>query len=90
MNPKKETITVWITRYALTRGILKVEAMPLDVDTVRWNGEIHNRARWTNEQWHGSEAHAIIYAEHMRDRKIESLKKQIAKLEKLQIKTVTP
>ncbi len=84
-------ITVWITKYALTAGILKVSARRCDETMIAYRGPEHSVDQYFHgKDWHTTEQGAIAYAEDMLDRKIHSLKKQIAKLEKLQIKTVTP
>lgn len=74
----------WITKYALTGGIQKIEAdEPFDsllVDrSQRFTGYYHGEGR----DWHRTEDGAIDRAEVMRKDRIASLQKQIAKLEKL-------
>lgn len=73
---------VWITKYALTDGIIEADAEPcgLDVISASWdNGERCNNFK--GEEWWRSKKIAIEVAEEMRQKKIESLKKQIKKLE---------
>ena len=75
---------VWITKYALTQGIFKLIARKthsenmIEVETQRgsyYHGE--------GKEWHLTKESAITYAENMRLKKIESLKKAIVKLEEL-------
>lgn len=76
---------VWITRYALTKGIIESEVIYCGDDMVRerkqgcfpiyYHGEGH--------EWHKTKESAIAKAEEMRKKKIASLKKQIEKLEKM-------
>lgn len=71
----------YVTKYALTAGIQKVEAeYPddglLDVGTGTY---YHREGR----EWHCTRAAAISRAEEMRLAKIKSHKKAIAKLEKM-------
>lgn len=73
---------VYVSKYALTNGvrILKVFnsyalAVPQFVDGLRLGREVHTT--WTE---------ALAAAEQMRTKKIASLRKQIAKLEKLEFK----
>ena len=76
---------VWITKYALTDGIIEAEA-----DTYT-KGKIF--AFWNNDEMGAFYPHkeevffdkqsAIKKAEEMRQKKIESLKKQIKKLEEM-------
>lgn len=73
---------VWITKYALTKGILEKECEDCRDDTVRetensfpvyYHGE--------GKEWHRTKESAIKRAEEMRQKKITRLKKQIEKLE---------
>jgi len=74
---------VWVTKYALTKGILEVEVdSPVeDERMVRASGG------WTTyyhkPDWHMTKAEAVARAEEMRTKKLASLRKQAAKLEKL-------
>lgn len=81
---------VWITKYALTRGILEneTEDFCLSVDptgnmiNVRENGYSQCYHGKGNE-WHDNKQSAIKKAEEIRKKKIDSLYKQIAKLEEM-------
>ena len=78
-----EEIQVWITRYAITSGIGKAFGFPSKMGTGSF---IKNPGSWKCEtirtkHWHKTEAEAVARAKEMRDKKIASLKKQIAKLE---------
>ena len=75
---------VWITKYALTNGIIEAEAEPcgFDIISASWD----NGTRCTNLYWEEcylSKKFAIKKAEEMRQEKIASLKKQIKKLEEM-------
>lgn len=75
---------VWITKYALTDGIIEADAESCgtNIASVSWD----NGTRCTNLYWkecYLSKEYAIKKAEEMRQKKIESLKKQIKKLEKM-------
>lgn len=76
---------VWITKYALTKGIIETEAKLTSKDSVSVTEfdprlEMH----WFYKgDWHKDKESAIKRAEEMRKKKIESLKKQIKKLEKM-------
>lgn len=72
----------WITKYALTSGIIQIEGeitengLLYDIHTsfpTYYHGE--------GNEWHRTKESAIAKAEEMRQKKIESLKKQIKKLE---------
>jgi hypothetical protein len=70
---------VWVTRYALTKGILEVESSVEDGRMVRttdsWAAYCHK------PDWHMTKAEAVERAEEMRKRKPEALRKQVVKLE---------
>jgi hypothetical protein len=85
--------TYWITKYALTIGIKPLENVEADKDgylsNIKTRGNFGSR-EWEHQHhfyrkndWHVSKTGAIAKAEEMRDAKITSLKKQIAKLEKM-------
>ena len=70
---------VWISKYALSRGVYAEEVEEMGDDFVRagsWS--------WFNKkQWHQTQDEAIKRAEEMRIAKLASLRKQIAKVEKI-------
>lgn len=76
---------VWITKYALTKGIYEAEVNDSQADEGRvlilkgghYYGSIYS------PHWHKAKESAIAQAEKMCTKRIESLKKQIAKLEKI-------
>ena len=73
---------VWITKYALTDGIIEVDAelCGLDMISASWdNGTRCNN--FEGQEWWNTKKYAIKHAEEMRQKKIASLKKQIEKLE---------
>ena len=78
---------VWITKYALTKGIYK-EAVEIDGNMastcVGWRTHYHGEGR----EWHRSEQSAVKRAEELRMAKIESLEAQLRKLNALVIKVV--
>ena len=78
----QERFKAWVTRYALSDGILKGEAEVKGGDGIwfyRPDGSWPFLVSGTD--WHRTEEAAIQRAEEMRVRKIASLRKQIAKLE---------
>lgn len=73
---------IWVTKYALTRGILIKDAeVKENSATVRDRYPAH----FHNDDFHLTEEAALACAERMRLRKIESLNKQLAKLTKLKV-----
>jgi hypothetical protein len=77
---------VFITKFALTKGILEVEAQLSqhhDDMIVVNDGIKNNYFHWEGTEWHKTIESAKYTAERMRLAKIASLKKQIKKLETL-------
>lgn len=76
---------VWITKYALTKGIIETEAEDCGDDMVRVHNKGYCDSYYHKEgnEWHRTKQSAISKAEEMRKKKIESLKKQIRKLENM-------
>lgn len=73
---------VWITKYALTSGVIETEgtvsiSFPDMLDAKGFANYLHGEGK----EWHKTKESAIKRAEEMRQKKIESLKKQIKKLE---------
>lgn len=76
---------VWITKYALTKGIVEREGKLTSNNSI----SIINQGRslptyWFYEgEWYSDKESAIKKAEEMRQKKIKSLEKQIKKLEEM-------
>lgn len=74
---------VYITKYALTSGIIVTDAEILTDGMIRteekWNRYFHGEGR----DWHRTFEGAQKRAEEMRVKKIASLKKQLVKYEKM-------
>ena len=79
-----ERFTAYITKYALTTGIIETQVMAcLDEDP----GTVYNIENWggyfRSPDWHRTRADAVTQAEKMRAAKIASLCQSIAKLERM-------
>jgi len=76
-----DTITVWITKYALTMGIYKVQGEVDEKypDMLIVSGKV--RDIYHNGHWHRTPEMAIAKAQKMRNAKIKSLRKMLDKLE---------
>lgn len=82
---------VYVTKYALTQGIFTLEGM---VNTeVRPDGTMFCPDKSEGYQmsmfkpdWHETWEEALAHAEKMREKKIASLRKQMAKLEGMTFK----
>lgn len=75
---------IWITKYALTRGIIEAEIyMPSGeyITITRINGCLSTTLK--PGEWFTSKEDAIKKAEEMRKIEIEKLTKKIKKLEKM-------
>ena len=80
--------TIWITKYALTTGIIKVEAK-IDGDYglagyvpegTTYIDYVHPR------EWCATRTEALVRAEEMRQKRLKSLEKQIKKITNLKFK----
>ncbi len=78
--------TVYSSRYALTAGVQRIDNAEVKEsglvayrDKSNWTIYLHNEGK----EWHRTEDGAIARAEAMRQAKIASLKKSLAKLEKM-------
>lgn len=84
--------TVYITRYALTQGILSVNArMSNDGDMAVYrtkDSSFDQYAHGCGKDWHYDPESAKQRAEAMRLAKIKSYNKNIAKLEKMTFDTI--
>lgn len=78
---------VWLSKYALTRGIKEVEAKrcsDVDNDMIEIIGVPYaDYYHGEGKEWHLTKESAIKKAEEMRINKIESLKKRIKKIENI-------
>lgn len=77
-------IKVWITKYALTQGIIETEAKRCasvneDMIETKNLGLFHGEGR----EWHLTKEEAIKRANEMRIKKIASIEKQLDKLKSL-------
>ena len=73
---------VWITKWALTKGILEQTADE-GPDKHHWLRVDGFMCWFLPDEWHRTEADAIAQAEAMRVRKIAALEKQLVKLKAL-------
>ena len=93
---------VWVTKYSLTDGILEYDTENGDHvevcqladpkrNMIRVTANINNLRSFyfhgKGKEWHETKESAVAKAESMRLKKIESLNKQITKLENLSFNT---
>ncbi len=78
---------VYITKYALTNGILEVEAELTEfgdgASVIRVKGSKFHFALFHKPFWFESKEEAIVAAEKQKERKINSFKKRISELEEM-------
>lgn len=87
--------TVYIVRYALTRGVIKLKIQKtnlgsLSEDHCWFGGWIFGPDKSVDRRYYTSEADALRCAEEMRSAKIERLMSQIARITKKKIKVIEP
>jgi hypothetical protein len=82
---------VWITKYALTKGILVGEGRfcgqgsMIEVPSISRYALFHTEGR----DWHRTAAAAVARAEQMRDATIKSLQRRISRLQNLSFETAS-
>lgn len=84
---------VFVTKYSLsTSKIMECEVDHEDGKYVwvKWPGAMNGKAMFSNDDCHRSRSAAETKVDVMRTRKIESLQKQITKLEKMKFKFDQP
>lgn len=79
---------VWITKYALSSGIMEADAEVCDVGDGRMIRVPKKAGEYADNyfhkpHWHETREEAVQKAESMRVSKISSMKKSIEKIEKL-------
>lgn len=83
---KSDVFTAWITRYALSAGIRKIQARETEhpgmIEEVGGNN-IMPYYHGEGNDWHRTPEAALKRAEAMRDAKIKSHQASISKLQKL-------
>lgn len=76
----REVIKAWITKWALTKGIILTGRAEVCADINPGMLDAGALGYHHGHDWHRTEAAAVKRAEEMRIAKVASLKKQIAKL----------
>jgi hypothetical protein len=79
-------VLVWITKYALTKGIYQVvvEHTTREESVQTLNDSFFSHKQYFHSgEWHATREDAVSRAEQMRDKKIKSMKKMISRLENM-------
>ncbi len=89
--PEEKTITVWITKYALTTGVYRTEGKTSSVSedmicTKVHDNDVHYKLIFHGNEWQKSESDAKKRGEEMRIKKIKSFEKQLAKYKAMSFK----
>jgi len=77
------TVNVFISKYALTRGIYEEKGAISKIDEFRFYAKDSFHDGFSKDEWHKTRGEAVARAEEMRKKKLASLHKQISKLEAL-------
>jgi hypothetical protein len=92
---EKKIITAWITKYALTQGIIKAEVEECGDASGEFGGMIlykRSGESWPQyfhgegKEWHRTYESALKKADEMRQARIKSLQEQITKLQGVEFK----
>ena len=82
MSSSKKLVKAWISKYALTQGILQVSNAEMSEQILTYHDDVMIYSIYgKGKTWHLTLDEALDRAEEMRIKKIKSLKKQIKKLE---------
>lgn len=73
----------WVSKYAMTKGVFPVNAEVSQTSSSMLIVRDMYTYYLHGEEWHRTREAAVARAEEMRIAKIASLKKQIAKIEKM-------
>lgn len=76
---------VWISKYALSTGVseVDVDAKVMKGGALTFRSDTGYQVYYSASDWHNSKEQAIVKAEEMRIRKLQSLEKQIKKVSAL-------
>lgn len=78
--PASLTLTVYVTKYALTRGILTVTVQKEPEDDLVTVTGVGPTQYYHRGEWHTTFLEAAMKARKMRDARVLALKKQVKKL----------
>lgn len=84
-DDKRTRFPAWITKYALTRGVYCTTVEDHFDISPTFVGDANSSDNFHGNDWHRTRDAAIAHAEAMRTKKIASLKKQIAKLQAMNL-----
>lgn len=82
---------IWITKYALTRGIIKttlIEVIDDTMVTVSWPGGLNEKAYFHGNEFHFTAEKAIEAANQLVKKKCAALERQLVKLKQRRFETI--
>ncbi len=79
---KKETFKVWISKFALTKGVYEIEVESTSIDAIVKTTDRYP-SYFLERQYHLTREEAVEQARKMQDAKLKSLEKQMNKISKL-------
>lgn len=84
------TMKVWISKYALTEGLLQLEVEQSDqFPEMVSDARMHLRAfHGEGREWHRTRADAVVRAKQMQRDKLRSLQKQIERVKAIDFGSV--
>ena len=89
MTATDELITVWISKYAMSKGLYSVRVRAGDVaDNMVREGYGYHHGE--GKEWHRDYASALARAERMHGERIESLRRSLGKMERLRFPQQEP
>jgi hypothetical protein len=74
---------VWISKYALSQGILETEVKRTSVEGMVQASDVSLPTYFHGWEWHSTWEEAAQRAEELKEKRLKSLQKQIRKLENL-------
>lgn len=84
-----EQFTVWVTKWALTKGIYQAtveDCLTASSDMVKEKKVSHGANYFHGLEWHRTKEQAVKQAEEMRVTKLRSLDKQINRIRELKFR----
>lgn len=85
-SPDPVLSKVWITKYALTKGVYTVENVKQSGSMIRIGGVYYAH----KPHWHETEDEARVQVQKMVDAELKSIEKKRAKLETLRVRVQGP
>lgn len=79
----EKTVTAWISKYALSSGVFSTKVRISEKFPNMASSAENSLQTFHGSDWHRTKEAALKKAEDMRVKKIDSIKKQLARLQKM-------